>query len=112
MKTDSLCFRLVLIAVPLFAVGSPAWPQTPRPAPAPAPPAASAPATLRDRVLAVVDEDPILASDVERAVKLGLEQPRPGEADERFRRRVLDALIDQRLQFHEIDRFNFEQVPV
>ena len=25
---------------------------------------------------------------------------------------MLDALIDQRLQFHEIDRFNFEQVPV
>lgn len=110
MKTDSLCFRLVLIAVPLLAAGSPAWPQAQKPAPAPT--AASAQATLRDRVLAVVDEDPILASDVERAVKLGLEQPRPGEADERFRRRVLDALIDQRLQFHEIDRFNFEQVPV
>ena len=63
-------------------------------------------------MLAVVDEDPVLASDVERAIRLGLEQPRPGETDERFRRRVLDALIDQRLQFHEIDRFNFEQVPV
>ena len=63
-------------------------------------------------MLAVVDEDPILASDVERAIRLGLVQPNPGEADAQFRRRVLDGLIDQRLQFHEIDRFNFEQVPV
>ena len=123
MKTDSRCFRPALAAVRLIfpmaillAAGSPAWPQTPRtPKPAsakPAPPAAAGQVTLRDRVLAVVDEDPVLASDVERAIRLGLEQPRSGEADERFRRRVLDALIDQRLQFHEIDRFNFEQVPV
>jgi peptidyl-prolyl cis-trans isomerase SurA len=118
MKTDSRCFRPFLAAAPLIfpiaalLAGSPAWPQTPTPATKPAPPAAAGQVTLQDRVLAVVDEDPVLASDVERAVRLGLEQPRPGEADERFRRRVLDALIDQRLQFHEIDRFNFEQVPV
>jgi peptidyl-prolyl cis-trans isomerase SurA len=116
MKTDPRSFRPFLAAAPLALVlltaGSPAWPQTPKPAAKPAPPAAATPATLRDRVLAVVDEDPVLASDVERVIRLGLEQPRPGEADERFRRRVLDALIDQRLQFHEIDRFNFEQVPV
>jgi len=67
---------------------------------------------LQDRVLAVVDEDPILASDVERVIKLGLLQPNPGEADAQFRRRALDGLIEQRLQFHEIDRFGFEQVPV
>jgi peptidyl-prolyl cis-trans isomerase SurA len=118
MKTDSRCFRPFLAAAPLIfpiaalLAGSPAWPQTPTPATKPAPPAAAGQVTLQDRVLAVVDEDPVLASDVERAIRLGLEQPRPGEADERFRRRVLDALIDQRLQFHEIDRFNFEQVPV
>jgi len=123
MKTDSRSFRPLLAAVPLvfsiaalLAAGSPArpqTPQTPKPAPAkPAPPATAGQATLQDRVLAVVDEDPVLASDVERVIRLGLEQPRPGETDERFRRRVLDALIDQRLQFHEIDRFNFEQVPV
>jgi hypothetical protein len=67
---------------------------------------------LQDRVLAVVDEDPILASDVDRVVKLGLEQPRAGEAPQAFRRRVLDELIEERLRFHEIDRFGFEQVPV
>ncbi|HEX9943050.1 MAG TPA: hypothetical protein VGG03_13610 [Thermoanaerobaculia bacterium] len=74
--------------------------------------APSAQTVLQDRVLAVVDEDPILASDLDRVVKLGLERPRPGEAGAQFRRRVLDALIEQRLQFHDIDRFGFEQVPV
>jgi peptidyl-prolyl cis-trans isomerase SurA len=75
--------------------------------------AQAAPKTvLQDRVLAVVDEDPILQSDVERVIKLGLEQANPGEADAQFRRRVLNALIDERLRFHEIDRYGFEQVPV
>ncbi len=67
---------------------------------------------LQDRVLAAVDEDPILASDVERAIRLGLQQPNPGETGEAFRRRVLNALIEERLRFHEIDRFGLEQVPV
>ena len=67
---------------------------------------------LQDRVLAVVDEDPILASDVDRVIKLGLMKPNPGEADAAFRRRVLDALVEERLRFHEIDRYGFEQVPV
>jgi peptidyl-prolyl cis-trans isomerase SurA len=67
---------------------------------------------LKDRVMAIVDEDPILASDVERIVALGLAQPNPGENGRDFRRRVLGQLIDERLRFHEIDRFGFEQVPV
>src|SRR6185436_17752148 len=33
-------------------------------------------------------------------------------ADVAFRRRILNDLIEQRLRFHEIDRFGFEQVPV
>lgn len=65
-----------------------------------------------DRVLAVVDDDPILTSDVEQVVGLGLAERRGGETDEAFRRRVLDELIEQRLRFHEIDRFGFGQVPV
>ena len=67
---------------------------------------------LRDRVMAVVDEDPILASEVGRVVALGLAQPKTGEDDTRFRRRILDDLVEQRLRFHEIDRYGFEQVPV
>ena len=68
--------------------------------------------TLQDRVLAVVDEDPILSSDVDRVVRLGLQQPNSGESTEAFRRRVVNALVVERLRFHEIDRFGFEQVPV
>jgi len=119
MNTDSRSHRPVLApALLVFALlGTPAIAQKKTAAPTPAAPKPTAPAAaaktvLQDRVLAVVDEDPILASDVERAIKLGLEQPKPGEADAQFRRRVLDGLIDQRVQFHEIDRFNFEQVPV
>lgn len=62
--------------------------------------------------MAVVDEDPILASEIERAIALGLMQPREGESDVAFRRRILNDLVEQRLRFHEIDRFGFEQVPV
>ncbi|HEY0558370.1 MAG TPA: hypothetical protein VGG20_29230 [Thermoanaerobaculia bacterium] len=125
MKTDPRGFRPAPLAfaallvtvglVPALAQKKPA-PAAQKPVPlsasAPASAPAGAKAVLQDRVQAVVDEDPILASDVERAIRLGLVQPNPGEADAQFRRRVLDGLIDQRLQFHEIDRFNFEQAPV
>ncbi|HTQ80910.1 MAG TPA: hypothetical protein VMM92_13010 [Thermoanaerobaculia bacterium] len=77
-------------------------------APAPTPPQP----TLKDRVVAIVDEDPILASDVDRLIGLGLAARKTGENDHDFKRRVLGQLIDQRLRFHEIDRFGFEQVPV
>jgi hypothetical protein len=70
-------------------------------------------AAVVDRVLAVVDDDPILASDVERVLALGLYEPPEEElGDEALRRYILDGLIDQRLRFHEVDRFGFGQVPV
>jgi hypothetical protein len=68
--------------------------------------------TLADRVIAVVDDDPILASDLEQAIALGIETRRAGEDDTALRRRVLDALIEERLRFHEVDRFGFTEVPV
>ncbi|MES1242967.1 MAG: hypothetical protein ABUT39_15230 [Acidobacteriota bacterium] len=83
--------------------------QKPAPANIPAP---GLEPRLRDRVMAVVDEDPILASEVERVVTLGLAEPKAGESDATFRRRILDGLVEQRLRFHEIDRYGFEQVPV
>jgi hypothetical protein len=95
-----LCCGLLALGLSAALLATPA---------APAPPAAP---QLKDRVMAVVDEDPILASEVERVVALGLDRPRPGEADVAFRRRILNDLIEQRLRFHEIDRFGFEQVPV
>ncbi len=77
--------------------------------------AGSAPADateLADRVLAVVDEDPILQSELDQVVGLGLGERRDGEQIEEFRRRLLDQLIDQKLRFHEIDRYGFAQVPL
>lgn len=65
---------------------------------------------LVDRVVAVVDEDPILLTDVERVVLLGLVERREGEGDGELRRRVLDGLIEQRLRTHEIGRFGFGEV--
>jgi peptidyl-prolyl cis-trans isomerase SurA len=84
------------------------------PATAAAAPAVPAPAAnvLKDRVIAVADEDPILASDLDRAIVIGQLEPKPGESQRAFRRRVLDDLIAERLRFHEIDRFGLEQVPV
>ncbi|HSF38604.1 MAG TPA: hypothetical protein VLT87_02355 [Thermoanaerobaculia bacterium] len=78
----------------------------------PAQPTAPSKNVLKDRVLAVVDEDPVLASDVDRVVKLGLMKPNEGEPEPAFRRRVVNSLIEERLRFHEIDRYGFEQVPV
>ena len=69
-------------------------------------------ATLRDRVVAVVDGDPLLDSDVDRAIVLGGAAPAAGESERARRRRVLDGLIEERLRFHEVERYGFEQVPV
>lgn len=62
-------------------------------------------AVLVDRIVAVVDEQPIFSSDVERVVDLGLAAPRPGESDRNLRRRVLDGLIEEHLRLHAADRF-------
>jgi hypothetical protein len=72
----------------------------------------AAPPRLVDRVVAVVDEDPILASDVERAIGLGLVAARPEESRDALERRALDGLIEQRLRLHEIGRFGFEEAPL
>ncbi len=65
-----------------------------------------------DRVVAVVDDDPILASDIERAIALGLIQAESGEDGRQLRRQVLDALIADRLRLHEVERYGAGQVPV
>ena len=68
--------------------------------------------TLRDSVVAIVDGDPILQSDIDRALALSASPPAAG-LDERARRRqALDALIEERLRIHEVERYGFEQVPV
>ncbi len=79
-------------------------------------PVASAPAqeggeVLVDRLVAVVDDDPILLSDIGRVVSFGLVEKVAGESESQLERRVLDGLIDQRLRLHEIERHNFAPLP-
>jgi peptidyl-prolyl cis-trans isomerase SurA len=69
-------------------------------------------AQLVDRIVAVVDEDPILASDLDRVIGLGLVEAEDGESEASFRRRVLDQVIAEKLRFQEIDRFGFTEVSI
>ncbi len=66
---------------------------------------------LIDRLVAVVDDDPILLSDVHRLIALGLVEKVPGESPAQLERRVLDRLIDQRLRLREIERHDFAPLP-
>lgn len=66
---------------------------------------------LVDRLVAVVDDDPIFLSDIEKVIALGLDELDDGESPEELRRRVLDDLIDQRLRLHEIARYEVGPVP-
>jgi len=65
-----------------------------------------------DRILAVVDDDPILASEVRQILSFGLVEPQKDEDDRALQRRALDFLIEVRLRFHEVDRFGFAEVPI
>lgn len=65
-----------------------------------------------DRILAVVDDDPILASEANQIVAFGIIKPEDGEDELATQRRALDFLIEERLRFHEVDRFGFAEVPI
>lgn len=111
--SPDLLFVALLLLPGWISAAPPKKPAPPPPVPAAAPaPAADTKNVPKDKVLAVVDEDPVLASDVERVVKLGLQPPNPGETADQHRKRVLNSLVEERLRFHEIDRYGLEQVPV
>jgi len=65
-----------------------------------------------DRILAVVDDDPILASEVNQVLSFGIVEQGAEEDDREAQRRALDFLIEERLRFHEVDRFGFAEVPI
>lgn len=62
-----------------------------------------------DRLVAVVDDDPIFLSDVDRLLALGLAGAPDGSLDER-RRQALDRLVEQRLRLHEVERYEIGTV--
>jgi parvulin-like peptidyl-prolyl isomerase len=62
-------------------------------------------ATLVDRVVATVNDVAIPESALRRAVRLSALSPQPNESREAFRDRVLEALIEQQLQYEEALRF-------
>ncbi|MEM1202841.1 MAG: hypothetical protein AAGN66_06385 [Acidobacteriota bacterium] len=75
--------------------------------------ASEAPLGEADRIVAVVDEDPIFLSDIERAVALGVADDLVAQDSDpaRLRRRVLGRLVEQRLRSHEADRYDTSAVP-
>ena len=67
---------------------------------------------LVDRLVAIVNEETILLSDLERMIGLGLVERRPGESDRDLLRRALDELIEHRLRLQEIERFGPSRPPL
>jgi hypothetical protein len=74
------------------------------------PEASETEAKFMERVVATVDGDPILASDIERIIDLRLAPPGEDEDEPSRRRRILDLLIGERLRFHELQRLGLDDV--
>ncbi len=62
-------------------------------------------AEIVDRIAATVNDTAIPESEVREATVVGALEPEPGESPEAFRLRVLDALIDQHLEYEDAVRF-------
>lgn len=67
--------------------------------------AASLSAEFVDRIAATVNDTAIPESEVRKAMLVSALQPAAGETPEAFRSRVLDALIDQQLEYQDASRF-------
>lgn len=61
-----------------------------------------------DRIAASVDEVAIPESEVTRAVAVSAMPREAGETDDSYRARVLDALIDEKLEYEDARRFGPE----
>jgi len=62
-------------------------------------------AAVVDRIAATVDDIAITESAVRRAMATSALEPNPGEDAEAFRLRIIDAMIDQHLQYDDAVRF-------
>jgi hypothetical protein len=65
----------------------------------------SASAEIVDRIAATVNDTAIPESEVRRAMVLSAMEPEAGESRDAFRSRVIDALIDQHLEYEDAVRF-------
>jgi len=61
--------------------------------------------SIVDRIAATVNDVAIPDSEVRRAMAVSALRPEAGETSDAFRARVLDALIDERLQYEDALRF-------
>lgn len=66
---------------------------------------AAARGEIVDRIAATVNDAAIPESEVRRAMLVSALEPSPGETREAFRERVIDALIDQYLEYQDAVRF-------
>ena len=62
-------------------------------------------AEIVDRIAATVNDTAIPESEVRKAMVVSALSPESGESDEAFRARVIDALIDQHLEYEDAARF-------
>ena len=67
--------------------------------------ALAATADVVDRIAATVNDVAIPESEVRKAMVVSALQPEPAESRDAFRGRVLDALIDQHLEYEDAQRF-------
>lgn len=87
--------RLLVAATLLARFSGPAADLKPTPAP-------TGPAVVLDRIAAVVGDEIILESEVERRYQVGLLAPRPGETAAALRDRVLEERIVELLREREL----------
>lgn len=87
-------------AAVLFVLVAP----TPRPTPTPRV-EATGPTVVMDRVAAVVGDDVVLESEIDRLVLVGVDPRLPGESDAAFRERVIERRITELLEERELHRF-------
>lgn len=68
----------------------------------------AAPSSIVDRIAASVDEVAIPESELTRAIAVSAMPREAGETDASYRSRVLDALIDEKLEYEDARRFGTE----
>ena len=66
---------------------------------------AAAAAEVVDRIVATVNDSAIPESELRRALVVSALERQPGETAEAYRARVLDALIEERLEYDDAQRF-------